>query len=190
VLLPYGTYAPYMYVTPVYYQPIPQTFQQRSYSNQINPTRMFSFILISNLILFVEFTQRSTTIVDNTHYYNTGVNNYANASVQRAEEDTQSETESETGLRLDQMDAMSIYKMIKDYSQHMPRARVSWLNKLLLKVTNQAEFYKSLEIIDLYQTRLSEITPETGTLFIKAACRAGEPEIALSVLKVRFLSQM
>lgn len=67
-------------------------------------------------------------------------------------DDVQSETD-DASNRLEQMSAMDIYHMIMEYSKRMPRARISWLNKLLLKVTNQAEFYKALEIIDLYQTR-------------------------------------
>jgi len=53
---------------------------------------------------------------------------------------------------------------------------------MLAKCNTEPEFDKALDIFRLYQKRVVETTPETGTLLIKAACRAGIPERALKLL--------
>jgi len=64
-----------------------------------------------------------------------------------------------------------------------PKVRLSWFNKLLVKVTSPDDFARALDTLELFTQRIIEISPETGTLFIKAACRAGEPEKALKILR-------
>lgn len=100
---------------------------------------------------------------------------------------TGSETESvedDATHAYDNMTAMELYNVIKSHLTQFSRAKLSWLNKLFTKVVTPEEFLRALEIFDTFHRRLISITPETGTLLIKAACRAGEPEKALALLKV------
>jgi len=72
--------------------------------------------------------------------------------------------------------------MIAEHLQSYPRVKLSWFNKLLVKVASPEDFSRALSILDMFAQRMIEISPETGTLFIKAACRAQTPEKALEIL--------
>jgi len=64
-----------------------------------------------------------------------------------------------------------------------PTCRISWLNRLLAKCITPADFNKAVEVYQAYQSRMIDPTAETGTLLIKAACRANIPEKALLLLQ-------
>eukprot|EP01118_Nematostelium_gracile_P001373 TRINITY_DN11409_c0_g1_i1.p1 TRINITY_DN11409_c0_g1~~TRINITY_DN11409_c0_g1_i1.p1 ORF type:complete len:439 (+),score=104.40 TRINITY_DN11409_c0_g1_i1:112-1428(+) len=76
-----------------------------------------------------------------------------------------------------------LYENIITHLQTNPRCPVSWLNRLLAKCHTAADFHKGIKAFLLFQAKLSPTTPETGTLLVKAACRAGVPEKALELLK-------
>lgn len=61
--------------------------------------------------------------------------------------------------------------------------KISWLNRMLAKTNSPQDFQLSCEAFDMFAARGIHTTPETGTLFIKAACRAGTPEKALELLQ-------
>lgn len=82
----------------------------------------------------------------------------------------------------DTMTASELHQSIMLHFQVFPRARLSWFNKLLVKVETKEDWYKALEVFDKFHERVVDISPETGTLIIKAACRAGVPEHALALL--------
>jgi pentatricopeptide repeat protein len=61
--------------------------------------------------------------------------------------------------------------------------RVSWLNRLLAKCSTAEDFEKGLEVYRVYQGRGVELPAETGTLLLKAGCRAEIPSRVLQLLK-------
>jgi len=54
---------------------------------------------------------------------------------------------------------------------------------LLTKCSTRNDWDKSIEVFQKFQARVIEVTSETGTLLIKAACRANVPEEALQLLQ-------
>jgi len=81
------------------------------------------------------------------------------------------------------MGVNELYRNIMVHFKSNPQCRVSWLNRLLAKCNSAGEFSKAIKAFIQYQYKSVETTPETGTLLIKAACRAGLPEKALEILK-------
>lgn len=75
-----------------------------------------------------------------------------------------------------------LYKGIKAHLRQYPNISVTWLNRLLAKCNSAAELAKALDAFEAYHARHIDTTAETGTLLIKAACRAGVPERALQLL--------
>jgi len=80
------------------------------------------------------------------------------------------------------MDVDQLYSNIKLHFEMNPSCRISWMNRMLAKCNTPSQFEKALDIFRLFQHRGIQTTPETGTLLIKAACRAGIPERALTLL--------
>lgn len=81
------------------------------------------------------------------------------------------------------MSVDELHKAILKHFEQFGSSRLSWLNRMLAKCNSAVEFRKCLQIFELYQTNIVEVTPETCTLLVKAACRAGLPEKALDMLK-------
>lgn len=80
---------------------------------------------------------------------------------------------------------MTVDELCAGMQEHFARhgsISVSWLNRLFSKCASELDFLKGLEQFETFQSRRIETTPETGTLLIKAACRAGVPEKALELL--------
>lgn len=67
-------------------------------------------------------------------------------------------------------------QFILTHLEKFPKARLSLLNRLLSKTNTKDDWRHSLRVFGQYQLRRVEMTPETGTLLIKAGCRAGAPE--------------
>jgi len=80
------------------------------------------------------------------------------------------------------MTADELYISLKQHFQLEVPPRVSWLNRMLTKCNTMDDFEKAAELLKLYKQQSLRTTPETGTLFIKAACRAGAQERALKLL--------
>eukprot|EP01119_Soliformovum_irregulare_P005000 TRINITY_DN1628_c0_g1_i1.p1 TRINITY_DN1628_c0_g1~~TRINITY_DN1628_c0_g1_i1.p1 ORF type:complete len:525 (+),score=104.30 TRINITY_DN1628_c0_g1_i1:119-1693(+) len=78
--------------------------------------------------------------------------------------------------------AEDLYQNITTHLNNNEKCRVSWLNRLLSKVETQEEFEKALEVFTKYADRNADLTGETGTLLIKAACRANFAERILDML--------
>lgn len=86
-------------------------------------------------------------------------------------------------LLIANMGVSELHDSIRHTLEVNSSVRVSWLNRMLSKCKTKEEFDQALETYNLYQKKIVNTTPETGTLLIKAACRAGIPEVALSLLK-------
>jgi pentatricopeptide repeat protein len=107
-----------------------------------------------------------------------------NSEIQQYGRDTTSVEENEASSKsIDEMSVEEIYRTISKHLRSFPRARLSSFNKLLVKVSTPQDFSRALDTLEIFTQRIIEISPETGTLFIKAACRAGLPEKALKILK-------
>lgn len=76
-----------------------------------------------------------------------------------------------------------LYETIIFHIEKYTNCRISWLNRLIAKSGNLEEFNLAKNAFFLYQKKLLSTTPETGTLLLKAACRAEIPEQALAMLK-------
>jgi pentatricopeptide repeat protein len=81
------------------------------------------------------------------------------------------------------MSVGDLYRNIMAQLSDNNQCRLSWLHRLLAKCNSFAEFDKALHVFTTFRERALETTPETATLLIKAACRAGAPEKALNLLK-------
>jgi pentatricopeptide repeat protein len=127
----------------------------------------------------------SGTVVENG-FHHPQHNYYSTAPIEREEgmeEDEIDERESAYAKLADNMTVEELYQQISSHLKQHPRIRTSWFNKLLVKVNTRQDFARALDTLEIFTQRIIEISPETGTLFIKAACRAEEPEKALAILR-------
>jgi len=86
-----------------------------------------------------------------------------------------------------QMNFSELHAGILRHLERHQSCRISWLNRLLAKSSTLSEFDQACRVFEKFQ-RLPSLSPasgngETGTLMIKAACRAGVPERALFYLR-------
>jgi pentatricopeptide repeat protein len=76
-----------------------------------------------------------------------------------------------------------LHKNILECMKIYNECKISWFNRMIAKCNTGEDFKKAIEIFKLFQQKMINTTPETGTLMIKAACRANIPEKMLSMLK-------
>ncbi len=188
VVFPYGNSYMYVPAQPVYYTPQYTGHQLRAHNT------MASVVCTYGTTHVVESpsTKESWRSKGNKgHFYSTATGQSPSSPARAEETDDEdlnswiSEEESDIvggSKMLDNMTVEEIYKMITEHLKVYPRVRLSWYNKLLVKVTTSDDFARALDTLELFTQRIIEISPETGTLFIKAACRAGEPKKALKIL--------
>eukprot|EP01116_Phalansterium_solitarium_P012677 TRINITY_DN2917_c0_g1_i1.p1 TRINITY_DN2917_c0_g1~~TRINITY_DN2917_c0_g1_i1.p1 ORF type:complete len:510 (-),score=67.46 TRINITY_DN2917_c0_g1_i1:269-1798(-) len=81
------------------------------------------------------------------------------------------------------MNVEELYFGIQNHLNKHANLSLTWLNRMFAKCATVVDFAKGLEMFHLCQKYNIETTPETGTLLIKAACRAGVPEKALKLLR-------
>jgi len=79
--------------------------------------------------------------------------------------------------------AEEIFEVIMTQFDQNEECRVSHLNRMLAKCSTLSDFDRAVKVLQRFNDKKINTTTETGTLFIKAACRAGIPEQALSMLK-------
>lgn len=85
---------------------------------------------------------------------------------------------------LNNFQAQSPLEMGLDYSDSFSlSSNITWLNRQFCKASTEEEWEMCLETVRQFQNYSIEITPETGTLLIKSACRLDIPEKALAVMK-------
>jgi len=82
------------------------------------------------------------------------------------------------------MSAAEMFDSLRGHFDVDIAPRVSWLNRMLTKCTTPEDFDRAAELLRLYKTKQVKMSSETGTLFIKAACRAGSQEKALRLLNM------
>ena len=108
----------------------------------------------------------------------------------KAEEDEEldemSEITSEVSSTADSLNKVTLddlFVMIQQQIKTHSNVKVSWLNRLLTKVQTTEDWHKAFFVVKQFIDQSLATTTETGTLFIKAACRAGAAEQALKSLK-------
>eukprot|EP01117_Protostelium_nocturnum_P010841 TRINITY_DN390_c0_g1_i1.p1 TRINITY_DN390_c0_g1~~TRINITY_DN390_c0_g1_i1.p1 ORF type:complete len:426 (+),score=151.68 TRINITY_DN390_c0_g1_i1:186-1463(+) len=61
--------------------------------------------------------------------------------------------------------------------------KLSWFHRMLTKAESEADYERSISVWKEYINHNVDLSAETGTLIIKAACKAGVPERGLGMLK-------
>lgn len=176
VLVPYGTaYGYHQGVT--YYQPVtyPQ-FQPQQYIAPVfspMPQQFMGYSAPDPSLPYVE---------DSLQYSDVGLKGMKNFRGKNEKNHYLSEKH-DGRLLLANMGVSELQESIKETLEVNSSVRVSWLNRMLSKCNTREEFDQALETYKLYQSKIDEATAETGTLLLKAACRAGIPEVALDLLR-------
>jgi len=175
VLVPYGN--PYGYQGGVtYYQPV--TYPQFQPQQYITP--VFSPMPQQYMSYATPDPSLPSIYDESLQYSDVGLKGMKNF---RGNNDKFSDKQNDGRLMLANMGVSELHESIKETLEVNANVRVSWLNRMLSKCNNREEFDQALETYKLYQSKIDGTTPETGTLLLKAACRAGIPELALDLLK-------
>lgn len=185
MMFPTYNYGPYMYVAqnmvpvqPYYYAPAPLPQQSiRRFSSGYG-RKAASFAQQQDIS---PSSPKRGGLIDNRMFNGIKSFGYATASAHAVVEENA--TEDGVPRITDDMDFSQIYEVITTHMSLYPAPRVSFFNKLLVRCATSEEFNQCLKVLDELLRRCVELTPETGTLLIKAACRAGVSEKALALLK-------
>jgi len=166
----YSTFPSYASYNPIYYQPVTyvpiQTVQPIQFQYYTKPTTNATN----------KFFRGNTLSSDSSALPANNAHGYATAA---AELDRSADPD-----KLDvNMDVQGFHDGILKHLRTHNLCRVSWLNRMLAKCTTAEDFQMAKDVFELYHARVIETTPETGTLLIKAACRANVPERALEMLQ-------
>jgi len=166
-------YAPYnLYYQPTvtYFQPVqPVTYPFYAKTSAPAPAPTNKFL-------------RGTTPVSETGIFPSNLKGYgyatAAATVAEVDESSAQQKLLDIGLSVD-----GFHDAILEHLRTKNECRVSWLNRMLAKCSTAEDYQKAKAIFMLFHARVIETTPETGTLLIKAACRAEAAEDALQMLQ-------
>jgi len=175
VLVPYGT--PY-YQGVTYYQPVTYAqFQPQQFIAPVFPAMPQQFMSYSNADPSLPYIDQSF------EYSDVGLKGVKNFRGKNEKKMGISEKQNDGRSMLATMGVSELQESIKETLEVNANVRVSWLNRMLSKCNTKQEFDQALETYKLYQIKIDETTAETGTLLLKAACRAGVPEVALDLLR-------